>query len=286
MGLVATKPESSSRGKGRTQSMEFAAAKGARLACRTDGEHGLPAVVLCNSLASDHSMWDAQIALLAPHSWVIRYDTRGHGASDASEGPYSIEQLAQDCLAVLDHYRIERAHFVGLSLGGMTGQWLGAEAASRFLSLTLCDTASDMPTDLWEQRIAQVHEHGIASIVETTVERWFTAPFRDREAAEVARVKAMIAATSEAGYLGCAAAIRDMALEPLLARISLPTQIIVGAKDVSTPPSEAERINRGIAGSNLAVVPDAAHLPNIEQADTFNQALWAFLQRQIGASVP
>ncbi len=267
------------------KTMEFAASAGARLACRADGDPSHPVVILSNSLASDHRMWDWQMPVLVPGFRVIRYDTRGHGASDVPEGPYSIELLARDCLAVLDHFGGGKAHFVGLSLGGMTGQWLGAEAGERFLSLTLCDTAFTMPRDVWDQRIRQVREDGFASLVDATVERWFTPPFKERAPAEIERVREMVAGTPDAGYLGCASAIRDMSLEPLLARIALPTRIIVGEQDGSTPPAAAEKLHRAIAGSDLKVVPEAAHLSNIEQPEIFNQALQEFLYRQTGASV-
>ncbi len=264
--------------------MERAVVGGVRIACRSEGEHARPAVVFSNSLASDHHMWDGQVAALIADFRIIRYDTRGHGASDAPEGPYSIDLLARDCLAVLDHFSIEKAHFVGLSLGGMVGQWLGAEAAERFHSLTLCDTASDMPKAVWDERIAQVEASGMASIVETTLERWFTAPYRERTPNELDSVRQMVASTSTSGYLGCAAAIRDMALGPLLGGISMPTRVIVGAEDVSTPLAKAQALNDAIAGSDLVVIPEAAHLPNLEQPESFNQALRAFLHCQINAS--
>ncbi len=264
--------------------MEFAEARGASLACRSDGDASLPAVVFSNSLASNHRMWDAQLSCLLPRFRVIRYDTRGHGGSEAPETAYSMADLGRDCLAVLDHFGVEKAHFVGLSLGGMTGQWLGAEASDRILSLTLCDTASEMPSGVWDERIAQVRDQGMASVVEGTLARWFTPAFAERAPDELQRVREMIAATPLAGFVGCACAIRDMALTPLLARIALPTCVIVGAEDPSTPPSVAEALHRAIAGSELHILPESAHLPNIEQAERFNRVMQDFLHRQIGVA--
>ncbi|GAB5471167.1 MAG: 3-oxoadipate enol-lactonase [Rhodospirillales bacterium] len=265
--------------------MDFTQSEGARIACRLEGEPGRPVVVLSNSLASDHRMWDPQLPTLMKSFRVLRYDTRGHGASEAPEDAYSIAGLGRDCLAVMDFFGVEKAHFVGLSLGGMTGQWLGAQASQRFHSLTLCDTASEMPSAVWDERIAQVSDRGISVIVETTLERWFTPTFAGRAPDDLARVREMIQSTPAAGYIGCARAIQAMALSPLLARIALPTCIIVGEQDVSTPPSEAEKLHAAIAGSELHKIADSAHLPNIEQADIFNRALQTFLQRQIAATV-
>ncbi len=265
--------------------MEFAEGEGARIACRLDGEPGLPIVVLSNSLSSDHRMWDPQLPILTNSFRVLRYDTRGHGASEAPEGPYSIEGLGRDCLAVMDFFEVEKAHFVGLSLGGMTGQWLGAEASRRFHSLTLCDTASEMPSAIWDERIAMVSDEGIAAVVDSTLERWFTAAFAERAPEDLAKVRDMVQTTPATGFIGCARAIQAMALSPLLSRISLPSCIIVGEADVSTPPSKAEMLHQAIAGSELHRIADAAHLPNIEQPESFNRALQAFLQRQIAATV-
>lgn len=265
--------------------MDFVECEGARIACRMDGEPGLPTVVMSNSLASDHRMWDPQLPVLTGSFRVLRYDTRGHGSSDAPAGAYSIEGLGRDCLAVMDHFEVEKAHYVGLSLGGMTGQWLGAEAQHRFHSLTLCDTASEMPSGVWDERIAQVSADGIEVIVEATLARWFTPAFAGRAPDDLAKVREMVETTPAAGYIGCARAIRSMALSPLLARIALPTLIIVGEQDVSTPPSEAAKLHAAIAASELHRIADAAHLPNIEQADSFNRALQAFLQRQTAATV-
>ncbi|MEO1190917.1 MAG: 3-oxoadipate enol-lactonase [Pseudomonadota bacterium] len=264
--------------------MEFAQGDGARIACRLDGQAGRPIVILSNSLASDHRMWDPQLSLLTESFRVLRYDTRGHGSSEAPDGPYTIAMLGRDCLAVMDHFGIETAHFIGLSLGGMTGQWLGAEAASRFLSLTLCDTASEMPRAVWDERIATVSEKGMDAVVEPTLERWFTPAFAGRAPQDLAKVRAMVEGTPAKGYIGCSQAIREMALSPLLPRIALPTCIIVGEQDISTPPAAAEQLHKAIAGSELHRIAEAAHLPNIEQCERFNHALRSFLQRQIAAT--
>jgi len=264
--------------------MDFATSGGTRIACRIDGEPGRPVVVLSNSLASDHRMWNPQMPLLERQFRVVRYDKRGHGASEAGEGDYTIELLARDCLAVMDHFEVDKAHFVGLSIGGMAGQWLGAEAPERFLSLMLCDTTSEMPVDVWTDRIRQAREEGMAGMVDSTLTRWFTEDYRNRRPPELALVREMIEGTQVAGYAGCAAAIRDMKLTPLLERIHLPTRIVVGEEDKSTPVERAEALTAAISNADLVVIPEAAHLPNIEQADIFNEALMEFLGRQTSAA--
>ncbi len=246
-------------------------------AYRKDGNaRGVP-VLFSNSLMSDHRMWDGQIAALSDRHLVVRYDTRGHGASGVPPGPYRLEELVDDAIALMDGLGIDRAHFVGLSLGGMIGQMLAAKYPARLLSLVLSDTASEWPGDIWQSRIATAQAEGIEPLVEPTIERWFTEDYRRSQPKSVERIRAMIKATPAEGYMGCAAAIRDMHLTGLLRDISAPTLVVVGAEDPATPVSVAEQIHAGIAGSKLAVIPKAAHLPNIEQAEMFNDLLVKFL---------
>jgi 3-oxoadipate enol-lactonase len=236
--------------------------------------------MLSNSLMSDLSMWEPQMAALTERFRVLRYDTRGHGGTDAPAGPYTIELLAADAVALLDALGLERVHFVGLSLGGMTGQLLGARHGDRLLGLVLCDTASEMPNpEVWDGRIGTAETQGIEALAPATLERWFTAPFRERRGEAIDKVLAMIRRTPVAGYVGCGHAIRDMNQTGLLADIKAPTLVIVGADDPSTPVAAARAIHERVAGSELTVIEDAAHLPNIEQPEAFNAALLAFLER-------
>lgn len=249
-----------------------------------DGPAAGPLVMLCNSLSSNLSMWDAQVPALHAAGWrVLRYDARGHGDSTVAQGATAIADLAGDALALLDHLAVERVHFCGLSLGGMTGQWLGTHHASRLHSLALCATAAYMgPADLWNQRIAAVAEGGMAAVADATIARWFTANSQQRMPAAVARVREGILCTSVTGYSACCAAIRDMDQRESIAAITLPTAVLVGANDPSTPVSAAELIHQRIKGSSLTVIPDTQHFFNVEDPASFNAALLGFLRRVAG----
>jgi len=255
-------------------------ANGVELGYRIDGvPHAAPWVVLSHSLACDHTMWDPQMEALRDFR-VLRFDTRGHGASEAPAGQYTMDQLAADAHALLDALGIERFHFVGLSMGGMIGQQLALRVPLRMATLTLADTTSRYPAEarpVWEQRIALVRAQGMGALVPTTLERWFTAAFRERHIDTVAGVAARIRATPVAGYLGCAHAISHIDLTARLPTIVCPTLVIVGADDQGTPPAMAEEIVRAIESSRLEVIPAAAHLSNIEQPERFNALLRGFL---------
>jgi len=264
--------------------MPYCEANGARIHYRLDGDSARPLVMLSNSLATDMRMWDPQMPSLLERYRVLRYDKRGHGESEAVPGPYSIELLSRDALAILEELDLRQVHFVGLSIGGMAGQWIGGNEAERLASLTLCDTASELDPAIWDGRIKLAEETGMAGLVEPTLQRWFTAPFLERQAPILPTVREMIAGTSLDGYLGCAKAIRAMSLAQYLPAIALPTNIIVGAEDPATPVAKSEAIHAAIAGSALTVIPDAAHLPNIEKPEEFNAALLPFLERQSSAA--
>jgi 3-oxoadipate enol-lactonase len=238
-------------------------------------------VLLSNSLGTRLEMWDAQLPALAQRYRVLRYDGRGHGRSTAPPGPYSLEMLADDAIGLLDGLGIQRVHFCGVSMGGMVGQLLGARHAPRLRSLTLCSTACYMaPEELWDQRIQAVSEGGLAAIAGSVVERWFTEAFRAEPSIVVERVRQMILETPAHGYAACCAAIRDMDLRETIGAIRLPTLIIAGDKDPATPPAKAHEIRDRIPGAKLEVIPEAAHLVNIEQDVAFDASLLAFLDRQ------
>ncbi len=246
----------------------------------TSGPDGAPWLILSNSLGTNLGMWDAQEARLSERYRVLRYDQRGHGHSSAPAGEYTMDQLGRDVVALMDWVGIEQAHFCGLSMGGMTGMWLGVHAAHRIDRLVLANTSAMMPPkDLWDGRIRTVTEKGMEAVADAVVERWFTPEFQERDPDEVARIRGMILATHPAGYAGCCAAIRDMDQREDIRAITLPTLVISGSKDPATPPGMSEEIV-GHVGHARMVSLEAAHLSNIEQPDGFNEALLAFLSEE------
>jgi 3-oxoadipate enol-lactonase len=255
-------------------------ANGIQLYYELAGPADAPVVMLSNSLGTRLEMWDAQISALAERYRVLRYDSRGHGRSDAPDGPYTIELLADDALGLLNALGIERAHFCGLSKGGMVGQVLGARHGERLISLALCSTAAHMPArELWNERIRVATEQGMAALADGVVERWFTEAFRREPSFAVDRVRQMIIDTPPHGYAACCAAIRDMDLRTLITSIRVPTLVIVGEDDPATPPEKAREIQNLIPGAQLEAIPDAAHLLNIEQDVAFDAALASLLDR-------
>ncbi len=261
--------------------MPHAQINGIRLYHEVSGKPDAPTLMLSNSLASNLHMWDPQMPAFERHFRVIRYDSRGHGQSDAPEGDYTIETLTADAVGLLDYLRVGKAHFCGLSKGGMVGQRLATLHPDRVDRLVLCDTAAYMgPADLWKDRIELARSQGMAGIVDATIERWFTAPFRANAPRSIAKVRDMILTTPVAGFVGCCRAIQAMDQRETIGAITAPTLIIVGADDPSTTPEKAREIQERIAGSRLTVLPEAAHLANIEQEALFDAAVVAFLQAQ------
>jgi 3-oxoadipate enol-lactonase len=256
-------------------------ANGIDISYRLDGPKNAPVVMLSNSLMSNYSMWDYQMEELTAKFRVLRYDQRGHGGTQTTPGPYTVELLAEDAAALIDALDLGRVHFVGLSMGGFTGQILGFTCPEKLLSLVLCDTACVMtPTSLWNERIETAREKGIEALAPGTLERWFTPPFHESGKDDLEKIRAMILGTKVDGYIACAQAIRDMFLCDKLSEIDLPTLILVGADDPACPVSAAEQMHKGISGSELVVLANSAHLPNIEQRSAFNETLMAFLNKQ------
>ena len=250
---------------------------GCRIAYRFDGPEGAPVLLLSNSLGTDMDMWAPQLATWTQAFRVLRYDHRGHGASDAPAGGYSIDRLGRDVIELLDALALERVDFCGLSLGGMTGQWLGIRAPRRIRRLILANTSSFMgPPSDWDARIALVREQGMAPLAQASVERWFTAAFAATGQAAIAPIAAMLQATNAQGYAGCCAAIRDMDMRGTVALVETPTLIIGGTQDPATPPPHGEALAKAIAGARLLML-EAAHLANVEQADAFGRAVPDFL---------
>ena len=249
-----------------------------RVACQIDREQGLhadaPTVLLSNSLGSTMSMWDAQIPVLARHGSVLRYDTRGHGRSPVPDGPYSIDDLCDDVVRLLDSLSIDRVHAVGLSLGGMTMMRLAARFPDRVERLAvLCTSAFLEPLQGWLDRAALVRAQGSQAVAEAVVARWYTPEFRAAEPERTQAAVAMIASTPAEGYAGCCEAIASMDLRPDLASISAPTLAIAGGDDPATPPPHLSLIADAVPDGRLLVVPQAAHLANDEQPDIVTAAL-------------
>jgi 3-oxoadipate enol-lactonase len=258
------------------------AANGIDVNYTLDGPAGAPVVILSHSLATDLSMWEPQVKALAARYRVLAYDTRGHGGTDAPAGAYSLEQLAEDAWALLRALGIARTHFVGLSMGGMIGQTLALSSPGLFLSLSLCDTSSRVPAEakpVWQERIKTAETQGMEPIVEPTLGRWFTAPFRERRPDVMDRVRAMIRATNPRGYAGCCHAISALDLTDRLSTIKVPTLIVVGEEDQGTPVAASRAIHAQIAGSELQIIKSASHLSNLEQPEAFTAALTTFLAR-------
>ena len=251
---------------------------GCRIACEFIPRDDAPVIVLSPSLGTSMGLFDAQIGALTDRFGILRYDPRGHGGSDVSSGAYSLDRLGSDVIGLLDALGIERAHFVGVSLGGMTGQWLGYRAPERLLSLTLANTSAYMgPPSGWAERIANVLANGMAPMVEPVIERWFTPGFRKNEPAPVQRIAGMLLSTDPRGYAGCSAAIRDMDLRPTAGLINVPTLAIAGLQDPATPPVHANFLASHIPGAKLANL-DAAHLSNVELPEQFNAVTLEFLE--------
>jgi 3-oxoadipate enol-lactonase len=250
---------------------------GAKLAVRVDGPAVAPALLLSNSLSSELSMWDDQLPRWSRRWRVIRYDTRGHGDSVAEPGPYSIAHLAEDALCVLDHVGIAKAHFCGLSMGGMVGMWLLRHAGERIDRAVLANTSAHIgPRELWDNRIALARTGGIEATVEPTVQRWFPPAFHGFAPATIDRVRAMIRRTSMEGYAGCCAAIREMDQRASLGMVRNPTLVIIGTVDPATTPTAGRLIEQSIPGA-IAVELEAAHISNIQQPEAFGAVVEVFL---------
>lgn len=250
---------------------------GTRLHYRIDGDAAAPPLVLSNSLGTDLSMWEPQIADFVRYFRVVRYDTRGHGQSDVTSGPYTIEQLGRDVLGLLDAIGIERAHFCGLSMGGMTGMWLGVNAGYRIDRLVLANTAAKVGTpEIWNTRIQSVRTGGMMAVIPAVLDRWYTEGFRASDPAAIESTRAMLARTSPQGYMAACAAVRDMDQRGAITEITRPTLVIAGTHDQSTPPEDGRLLADSIAGAQFVELP-AAHLSNVETAPQFTRAVLDFL---------
>ena len=239
-----------------------------------------PWLTMSHSLACNLTMWDEQAKLLSSKFKVLRYDTRGHGGSSAPPGPYSFDQLANDAKALFDGLGIKRTHWVGLSMGGMIGETFALKYPGFFQSMVLADTTSRRPPNaeqMWSERTKLAQEKGMDALVEGTIGRWFTEPFRATRKDVTERIAEGIRKTPVAGFVGACQAISKIDVLDRLKEIDCPTLVIVGEQDHGTPPEMARQIQANLRGSKLVVIPSAAHLSNIEQPEAFNDALESFL---------
>lgn len=253
-------------------------ADGCPLNVEIEGNEGAPVLMLSNSLGTNLHMWDDQAAEFARHFRLIRYDRRGHGKSGTTPGPYSFDRFGRDILAILDALKIKTMNWCGLSMGGMDGQWLGANAPDRVDKLVLANTnfhyADKAP---WADRVKFVRENGLEKLVGPNMERWFTKGFREANPQVMARMTKMFVGGNTDGYIACVEAIRDMDFRASNPRITKPTLVIVGKHDPATPPAAGEEIARQIKGAKVVAL-EAAHISNIEQPKTFTEAVLNFLR--------
>jgi 3-oxoadipate enol-lactonase len=257
--------------------MPFAQLKDVRIHYDLAGPADGPVLVFSNSLGETLSMWDPQTPVFQKQFRVLRYDTRGHGQSSVTPGPYTIEQLARDVLALLDELHIDRVYFCGLSMGGQTGMWLALNAADRFHKLVLSNTAAKIGSpEIWNPRIETVRKGGMKSISSAVMERWFSAEYRAKSPEVVASTKLTFEGANSDGYVANCAAIRDFDARDAIAGIKIPTLVIAGTQDVATTPAESHYLADHIAGARYVEL-SAAHLSNIENSDRFNTELSTFL---------
>lgn len=256
-------------------------ANGIAFNCEIDGPEGAPWLTFSNSLATDLRMWDGQAEALKSDFRILRYDKRGHGRSEAVDGPYSFDMLVDDVIGLWNALDIGKSHFVGLSIGGMTGMGLGIDHADRLRSLVISNSRGDMPAadhEAWDGRIAFAIENGLAALAGPTVERWCSKPFFQSGSPALETLRDMVAGTSLAGYVGCARALQTLAFDARLGEIPVPTLFIAGADDMGTPADNMRRISAMVSGAEFLELSPAGHISNMEQPEAFNAALKRFFK--------
>lgn len=252
---------------------------GTALHYRFDGEATRPVLMLSNSLGATLDMWEPQIAELIKHFRVLRYDNRGHGASDVPPGPYSMDRIGRDAQELIERLKLAPVAFCGLSLGGMVGIWLGANAPACVARAVLASTATHTgQPEIWNQRIALIEAEGMHAAAGSIVQRWLTPEYIERHPAPTAKVLAMIAGIPPKGYTAMAAAVRDMDQRASLPAVTMPVLVIAGARDAAASPAMAEAIAGGMPNARLAIL-DAAHLSNTELPDEFTNLVLGFLRQ-------
>jgi 3-oxoadipate enol-lactonase len=252
-----------------------------RIAYRLDGPPDAPVLVLSNSLGATMEMWDPQIPAFSKYFRVLRYDSRGHGDSDAPPGGYAIDRLGQDVLDLADALGVDAFAFCGLSMGGLVGQWLALEHGERLRGLVLANTAARVGTpEAWSDRIGQVSSLGLAGMADVLIGRFFSPEFINNNHSIIGNIREMILKNSPHGYTSCCESIRDIDNRYFLDKISVRTLIVCGNSDLSTPPSDGDFLYRNISNSSIMNL-DAAHLSNIESSDDFNRCVVDFLNDQL-----
>ena len=249
-----------------------------------EGDENAPVLMLSNSLGTNLHMWDKQVPALTEHFRVLRYDTRGHGGSVVTEGPYTIAELGQDAVTIMDALGFAKVHWLGLSMGGMIGQWLLTHVPDRIDRAVLANTGAQLGSpEFWNERIAIATDKGMTALAPAVIERWFTKEFRDHHQGEVEAIRAVLEATSPVGYAGCCAAIRDMDLLAALPSVTSPVLVVAGRQDPATPPGLGALIASAVPGAKLVTL-DTAHLSNLEDAAGFNRAVIDFLTGDAAAT--
>jgi len=238
-----------------------------------EGPEDARVLVLSNSLGTTLGMWDDQAPTLRERFRLLRYDHRGHGDSSVPPGPYKIEDLGRDVLAMLDDVGIERFSFCGLSIGGTVGMWLASDAPERIDRLVLCCTASRFDSDTYDARARKVRAEGVGPIADAVLERWFTPEFRAARPEAVEWAGSMLRATPAEGYAGCCEAVRDADVQDRLAKVRATTLVVAGAEDPVATVDQAESIRDSIPEAHLVVIEGAAHLANVEQPEDVTRAI-------------
>ena len=252
-------------------------ADGCNIHVEVEGPERAPVLMLSNSLGTNLHMWDDQVEPFTKNFRLVRYDRRGHGRSDVPKGPYSMERLGRDALAIIDALGFDKINWCGLSMGGMVGMWLGGHAPQRLHKLILSNTSSYFPDKtVWNDRIKLVREKGLREIVDANMERWFTKAFRQRSPQSVARIREMFLATHPDGYIACGECVRDMDHRPLLAKITAPTLVIAGRHDPATTLEAGEFIAEHVPNAQLVIL-ESAHLANVELPQLYADAVTDFL---------
>jgi 3-oxoadipate enol-lactonase len=257
--------------------MAFVERDGVKLFYTVEGKAGAPFLILSNSLGTTHKMWDAQISAFAAKFRVIRYDRRGHGQSSSPPGPYSLEDLGNDALAIMDAAGAKRVHWCGLSMGGMTGLWLAANHPDRIEKLVVSSAATFMPPpELWNGRIKTAQDKGMEVLAAPTMQRWFTADFIRSSQDKVASIREQFLETTVEGFSGCAAAMRDMDLRETVKTIKAATLVIVGADDQGTTPAEAGIIVNRVPNAR-GIILKGSHIINVEAPQDFTNEVLEFI---------
>jgi 3-oxoadipate enol-lactonase len=248
-----------------------------RIYWRGDGDASLPALVLGNSLGCDFSLWDPILNQLMQDFYVVRYDMRGHGGSDAPQGDYTLNQLTDDVQAVIAAARLTSYDYCGISLGGMVGMELAARHPSGLRHVVLSNTSAEFDKGIWDQRMTAIQQGGMAAVVDGIIGRFFTPDFVAKNSMAMRRVRNTVLSHAPNGYIGCCAAIRDMDLYPRLPQISTPVLVVVGDHDLSTPLARGQKLVEHIAGASLVTIP-SAHIPTTEIPEKYLQAIVPFLK--------